>query len=805
MEEQMSKKTSNFPIVDAVLTLPPEGREGIFGVCTNTLAPGQVLNEIELKKRENVSILGPLIVNKDGVERLIVNSLVHSKMKYLILFSEEASLFFPSTNLLMTMIEGVTGVENKVNNSLGSVAYYPNIPKNLVEEFRKRIVPIPLFMSHSEKSKEVVERYIDEYLSGILDENTINFLKKVNSKKKIYYDKLNELLEKLAFQDLSEKESIELNSNDFKHLQPPKINLDPMDKKVEVPFNVENKDGKINLNIKIKDKEYLINGSDDFLISYSLMKELGKEKENFTSLDQLLLGADLARVDTEIKNNFKIDSFVKPLEIKDGKELKIAESTSLIPDKKYYYRVNAKEKNISVSCLTHDTCEDVYELISSDPLSIIYRLAKDNRFEDYEMDILHRMDIGAQVARAGIAVKNNCLFLQDLSLLFKENKTHLPLYILKGEDFLEVHKKIIQKIYTGGLTESHADERKGTARSASVLAVFEASQKAFSKMPNIYKSEGEDSKEVREAYKKELLSFETDGHYAYGERTRSYFGFDQLSFAVETLKKNPQTPVVVQRYAPDADMELYVEEETGELKATEDPCLTNDIFWLKNGKLNSFHIARAHNIVNAYPQNLFGLYDAYFEYIRDELNVDFGSMYMLSNRANILLLTESQKSQRIIAESSKPSDKKEESGPFLINKEKRERNSGEVHYEILESVELSEIEKTKKPNSEIIEKLENYKGVNTLEKAAIYLFERGVNHNNPVLSTFIPSESDSVNEEMSFYQANVFGGKVYATAVFTNISTQKREEINEVVKYISSRFVKKLGYPSGDINIFYIG
>ena len=73
----MAVKTSQFPIVDALLLTPTEGKDGFIGICTNTTAPGQVLNELEGKERRFISVLGSLIVSRDGAERMILNSLSH--------------------------------------------------------------------------------------------------------------------------------------------------------------------------------------------------------------------------------------------------------------------------------------------------------------------------------------------------------------------------------------------------------------------------------------------------------------------------------------------------------------------------------------------------------------------------------------------------------------------------------------------------------------------------------------------------------------------------------------------------------
>ena len=45
------KQKTSFPLIDALLLTPETGAEGHIGICTNTTASGQVLNEIEEKEK----------------------------------------------------------------------------------------------------------------------------------------------------------------------------------------------------------------------------------------------------------------------------------------------------------------------------------------------------------------------------------------------------------------------------------------------------------------------------------------------------------------------------------------------------------------------------------------------------------------------------------------------------------------------------------------------------------------------------------------------------------------------------------
>ena len=398
------------------------------------------------------------------------------------------------------------------------------------------------------------------------------------------------------------------------------------------------------------------------------MKFLGKNKKELSPIQQLCLGAELGRISLELVNpKLKMPSFVVPNKIQGTEEILREPKMQLKIDEKFYYRVSAKNKQVRVLCMAFDACAEFFELVSNEAMPVLERLAKENRFDDYEMDILHRIDVGTQTGRASIAAKLGYSFVQDLSLVFKVNHSKWPFIIADSDSFLDVHKNVLRGIYTQGLTAEHGDSWKGLARTASVLAIYRDTEKALKVLPAIYKQGSEDTETMRKEYKHELLRKDHDGTYTYGERTRAYFGFDQIDRTIEVLKKNPNRAAVIQRFDPSADMSSYIEKETGKTKYTHDPCLTHDIFFIQNGKLHSFHIARAHNIVNAYPENIFGLYDAYVTTVREALKQKSGDMYMLSNRANILLITEEQRTKKLMAESSKPIGEIRDGGGLLFN------------------------------------------------------------------------------------------------------------------------------------------
>lgn len=832
----MTEKTPQFPIVDALLLTPPEGKNGFIGICTNTTAPGQVLNELEGKERRFVSVLGSLIVSRDGAERMILNCLAHPTITYLILFSEESLTFSPSTNLLLAMQYGVDTEDrdHPIINGKAASSHYPSLSGRVVDAFRENIIVLPMFMYKNDYGKQIIKGYL-EWARPKLPDNVFEFLSEVNEKGKIYYDSLNKLVSLLSESAPKPREFVELDPKEFQHLQPPKVAIPPKEIVPQVNFQVQNEKGVLRLDIKIENETYFIKSGDEFLLEYSLMKFLGKRKKELSPMDQLFLGAELARISSEIKNEVKFPSFVKSKTIVGEKEIMLESKVSLATDKKYYYKINVKERQVAVMCLAFDVCEQVFELRSQKIGGLFEWLTKESRFEDYEMDILHRIDVGGQIGRAIIAASLDYAFIQDFANIFKINMENLPTLIADGDNFFDVHKQVLMKIYTQGLTEDHGDKHKGMARSAVMLAIYRNTEKSLASLPNIYKQGAISTEEMRSAYKAQLLRFDHDGDYSYGERTRVFFGFDQLPKTAQALKENPNRAAIIQRFDPVEDMRSFVDSDTGKTKYTHDPCLTHDIFFLQDGRLHSFHLARAHNTVNAYPENIFGLYDAYVCTVRDELGAKPGDMYMLSSRANILLLTEEQRTKKLMGEPSKPADEVDtKSGPYSLadNAKVPDMNVSGVAYRVLPLQKV-----TLRPDNPILSQLENMEGVNpapspqsenlasnksipelptstehsnsrcwvnTIEKAVSYLKGKGVMHNNPILSEYRAGKMDPQGNYLAFFQANVMGGKVHTTAVFMNHSISKQKEDTELLNYISTKFSDTLGYPLGNLSLFYV-
>ncbi|PIN75679.1 hypothetical protein COV18_02420 [Candidatus Woesearchaeota archaeon CG10_big_fil_rev_8_21_14_0_10_37_12] len=794
-----------FPLVDAFLICPEEGKRGKIGICTNMLAPTMVVNEIPFDQRQDIAAMGSLVVSRDGTERMIVNSLSHPTIEYIVLFGEETLSFKPSTNLLLALMQGYDETQkgNTIKGGQGVSHQYPSIKLELLNLFRDRVKVIPLY-SHHESCKDIVTKYL-EWLKPKVSKQVYSSILKIREQKKIYYDSLQEHLKLLTKEPATNTEPAQLNAKDFQHLQPPIVQVTGEDEQISCPFEALKEGNDIVLNIDFGEKHYQIKGQDSWLMAYSLMVFMNENKLNLPPLQQLLLGAELSRIEIETKNNITSKQYIKPeLTNSERTQIPIQPQTILKADKEYYYKFFHKEEQICVQSLAHDTCTSVFELRSKKLIPLIKKIAQENRFQQYEQEMLHRFDVGIELGRAAIALETGNSYFQDFRNIFTLNTTKFPLLISEADSFLRNHQNIITKIYTQGLTMQHADAHKGTMREATTLAIYRDAANTLKHFPRIYASGEKLPEDMRKEYAANLLNPGNDGTYTYGQRTRAFFGTDQLQNAINHFKTSTE-PFVIQRFDYTNDMKVIKTDviENGKvvrtrLEATKDPCLSHDIYFVQDGKLHSFHLARAHNIVNAYPENIFGLHDAYDKTISEGTGIPLGDMYVLSSRGNILLLTEEQKAKRLIAEPSKPvADMSTASGPYDLKSSKSVKG---VSYRELPLQELHE-----KPNHPCLERLENYEGQNIIVKAAEYLRDRGDTHNNPIIGTYNPRTGKlGEAERLVFLQANQRGGKLYIAATFVNGTTKKLPRDVELCHYIATQYGKILNLPLGQLYLFYV-
>jgi len=170
---------------------------------------------------------------------------------------------------------------------------------------------------------------------------------------------------------------------------------------------------------------------------------------------------------------------------------------------------------------------------------------------------------------------------------------------------------------------------------------------------------------------------------------------------------------------------------------------------------------------------------------------------MLSSRANILLLTEEQSAKTIMREPSEPwSSQDISAGAYNIRH--CFPNQGVAY---IEGVLKKQDEK---PDHPCIGVLENYEGVNIINKAIDYLKLRGNSHNNPIIGTYNPEKAQlGQGNRLIYFQANVRAGKIQATAVFLNGTKESFKGDIGLCNYLATQYANALGIDLGKLFFFY--
>ncbi len=94
--------------------------------------------------------------------------------------------------------------------------------------------------------------------------------------------------------------------------------------------------------------------------------------------------------------------------------------------------------------------------------------------------------------------------------------------------------------------------------------------------------------------------------------------------------------------------------------------------------------------------------------------------------------------------------------------------------------------------------------MNILEKAIDYLARRGLTHNNPIIGSFDPRDTESTEaQRLIFYQCNAMAGVLYATAVFLGNSADLQRD-TELSQYLATQYAERLQLPLGDLFLFHV-
>lgn len=127
-------------------------------------------------------------------------------------------------------------------------------------------------------------------------------------------------------------------------------------------------------------------------------------------------------------------------------------------------------------------------------------------------------------------------------------------------------------------------------------------------------------------YQKEMLeaALPVDQSYTYGNRIRSYYGFDALEKFAERLKANPQ----------DRDCYLSLWNSFTDIDAEDSPCLVSLFFRTYDGKLTLTAVYRTHNAVDAWLKNAYGLMKC-LEVVSEKSGIEMGELTVISHSISI--------------------------------------------------------------------------------------------------------------------------------------------------------------------------
>jgi Thymidylate synthase len=123
-----------------------------------------------------------------------------------------------------------------------------------------------------------------------------------------------------------------------------------------------------------------------------------------------------------------------------------------------------------------------------------------------------------------------------------------------------------------------------------------------------------------------------DVDYTYGNRLRGYFsladgGMDSLAVAIELLREDPESR---HAYLTLWDMGHDLGEGDGGSK----PCLTTVFFRRHEGKLTLTATYRSHNLLSAWPENVYGLMSIQ-SHVAEQSGMETGSITVISNSLGI--------------------------------------------------------------------------------------------------------------------------------------------------------------------------
>lgn len=128
------------------------------------------------------------------------------------------------------------------------------------------------------------------------------------------------------------------------------------------------------------------------------------------------------------------------------------------------------------------------------------------------------------------------------------------------------------------------------------------------------------------AYQNDMLEAElpADQSYTYGNRIRTYYGYDALESFAERLRENPQ----------DRDCYLSLWDSRADLDAEDAPCLVSMFFRVFDEKLTLTATYRTHNALDAWLKNVYGLMKAQLV-VAEKAGLEAGPLTVISHSISI--------------------------------------------------------------------------------------------------------------------------------------------------------------------------
>lgn len=123
-------------------------------VCTNAS-----VDEIKIDPQK-IAIIGKCVTENIGIEKIIQNIVSNPNIRYLVLCGRESNGHFVS-QAIESLIENGIDKNKRIIGAKGNMPYLRNLDKEVIEIFRKQVIPVNLM---PETDGKKIEKVIDELL-----------------------------------------------------------------------------------------------------------------------------------------------------------------------------------------------------------------------------------------------------------------------------------------------------------------------------------------------------------------------------------------------------------------------------------------------------------------------------------------------------------------------------------------------------------------------------------------------------------------------------------------------------------------